>query len=132
MRIVLDTNVLISGILNPHGAPGSILNAVLNEEVTVLVDDRILSEYRDVLLRPKFRFPEDYVESVLEFLECGLPPITAGPTSAAIPDSDDIPFYEVAIAGDADYLVTGNDKHFPAGQLIVSPRTFLEILRRPT
>jgi uncharacterized protein len=132
VRIVLDTNVLVSGILNPHGAPGSILNAVLNEEVTVLIDDRILSEYRDVLLRSKFGFPGDYVESILEFLEYGSPSITAGPTSAAISDSDDISFYEVAIAGTADYLITGNDKHFPARQFIVSPRTFLEILRRPT
>lgn len=129
MRIVLDTNVLISGVLNPHGAPGSILNAVLNEQITVLVDSRILFEYRDVLLRPRFRFPRDYVESVLEFLEHEGTHITAGPTPAVIPDAADIPCYEVAVAGQAHCLVTGNARHFPATPLVVSPREFLDTLR---
>ena len=129
MRIVLDTNVLISGVLNPHGAPGLILNAVLNKAVTLLLDDRILFEYREVLLRPKFRFPIDYIQSLLEFLEYESTYIIAGPSSALVPDSDDIPFYEVAISGRADYLVTGNDKHFPPEQLIVSPREFVDVLR---
>ncbi len=129
MRIVLDTNVLISGVLNPHGAPGSILNAVLNKSVTVLVDDRILSEYRKVLLRPKFHFPVDYIQSLLEYLEYDSTYITAAPAKEVVPDSDDIPFYEVAISGGADYLVTGNDKHFPPEKLVVSPRVFLEVLR---
>jgi len=129
VRIVLDTNVLISGVLNPHGAPGLILNAVLNKAVTLLLDDRILFEYREVLLRPKFRFPIDYIQSLLEFLEYESTYIIAGPSSALVPDSDDIPFYEVAISGRADYLVTGNDKHFPPEQLIVSPREFVDVLR---
>ena len=129
MRIVLDTNVLISGVLNPHGAPGLILNSVLNKAVTLLLDDRILFEYREVLLRPKFHFPIDYIQSLLEFLEYESTYIIAGPSSALVPDSDDIPFYEVAISGRADYLVTGNDKHFPPEQLIVSPREFVDVLR---
>jgi putative PIN family toxin of toxin-antitoxin system len=129
VRIVLDTNVLISGVLNPHGAPGSILNAVLNKAVTLLLDDRILFEYREVLLRPKFRFPIDYIQSLLEFLEYESTYIIAGPSSALVTDSDDIPFYEVAISGRADYLVTGNDKHFPPEQLIVSPHEFVDVLR---
>jgi len=129
VRIVLDTNVLISGVLNPHGAPGLILNSVLNKAVTLLLDDRILFEYREVLLRPKFHFPIDYIQSLLEFLEYESTYIIAGPSSALVPDSDDIPFYEVAISGRADYLVTGNDKHFPPEQLIVSPREFVDVLR---
>ena len=57
MKIVLDTNVLVSGVLKPHSIPGSILHGVLDERVTVLVDDRTPFEYRDVLERPKFSFP---------------------------------------------------------------------------
>lgn len=129
MRIVLDTNVLISGTLNPNGFPGTVLNAVLDGQVVVVVDDRILFEYRDVLLRPKFSSPLDYVQSVLDFFEHEGDYITAGPTSDALVDSDDVPFFEVAVAGLADYLVTGNERHFPDKPFVVSPKEFVSILR---
>lgn len=129
MRIVLDTNVLISGTLNPSGYPGTVLNAVFEGEVVVLVDDRILFEYRDVLLRSKFHFPLEYVQSVLEFLEHEGDYITTGPTSDIVVDSDDVPFYEVAVAGLADYLVTENERHFPNKPFVVSPKEFVSILR---
>jgi uncharacterized protein len=128
VRIVLDTNVLISGVLNPRGAPGSILSAVLNKSVNVLFDDRILTEYREVLQRPKFQFPDDYIETLLEFMEFEGVYVVAGPSSATLPDSDDLPFYEVAVAGGADYLVTENDRHFPVDRMVVSPRAFLDTL----
>ncbi|TVQ28561.1 MAG: putative toxin-antitoxin system toxin component, PIN family [Spirochaetaceae bacterium] len=129
MRIVLDTNVLISGILNPREAPGSVLNAVLDGMVTVLVDDRILFECRDVLFRPKFGFPADYVRSVLDFLEHETDYVTARPARETIPDPGDLPFYEVAVSGAADYLVTGNARHFPEMKFVVSPGAFLGYLR---
>ena len=66
VRIVLDTNVLISGVLTPHAAPGSVVNSVLDYRVTVLVDDRILFEYRDVLKRPRFASPLNYVQALLK------------------------------------------------------------------
>lgn len=56
MRVVVDTNILVSGVLNPHGPPGRIVNAILVETFTVLYDDRILSEYRAVLAQPAFGF----------------------------------------------------------------------------
>jgi len=102
---------------------------VLDERVTVLVDDRILFEYRDVLKRPKFDFPASYIGSILEFLEHRGEYVGAPPVSDEIPNSDDVPFYEVAIAGVADFLVTGNDRHFPDKHFVVSPREFISILR---
>ncbi len=53
MRIVVDTNVLVSGLLNPYGSPGRILDLVLSGRIQVLYDDRILEEYQDVLARPQ-------------------------------------------------------------------------------
>ena len=129
MRIVLDTNVLVSGVLKPHSIPGSILNAILDERVSVLVDDRILFEYRDVLERPKFDFPPNYVESVLEFFEHRGDYVTAPPVPEQLLDSADLPFYEVAIAGVADFLVTGNGRHFPDRHFVVSPKEFISTLR---
>lgn len=128
MRIVLDTNVLISGVLNPHGVPGSVVNAILDQRVTVLVDDRILFEYRDVLQRPKFHLASIHVQPFLEFFEHEGEYVTAGPTAARIPDPGDLPFYEVAVAGGADYLVTGNKRHFAREPFIVSPKEFITIL----
>lgn len=131
MRIVLDTNVIVAGLLNAHGAPGSVVNSVLDGRVSVLVDDRILFEYRDVLRRPKFHFGPQYVASILDFLEHAGEKVTASPTSADVADPDDVAFYEVAIAGDADYLVTGNLLHFPQKSYIVSPASFVSLLHQP-
>ena len=56
MRIVLDTNVLVSGFLSPHGPPGAILRSILAASITLCLDERILTEYRDVLTRGRFAF----------------------------------------------------------------------------
>ena len=56
MRAVLDTNVLVSGLLNPHGTPGQILVAVMAERIEVVYDPRLLTEYRRVLLQREFPF----------------------------------------------------------------------------
>ncbi len=129
MRIVLDTNVLVAALLNPRGVPASILNAVLEENVAVLVDDRILFEYRDVLQRQRFGFPRETVNALMDFFEHHGEYVAAGPTSGGTSDPDDVPFYEVAMAGNADYLVTGNVKHFPSEGKVVLPADFIAVLR---
>jgi putative PIN family toxin of toxin-antitoxin system len=103
---------MVSGVLNPHGPPGRIVNALLSETVTVLHDDRILSEYREVLLRPTFRFPLADVEVLLDFVESAGEHVSAQPLSLVLPDPNDLPFLEVATSGRADALITGNIKHF--------------------
>ena len=60
MRIVLDTNVLVSGLLNPDGAPGRLLDLILGGRLQILYDDRILGEYSDVLARPQFGFRQEF------------------------------------------------------------------------
>ena len=112
MRVVIDTNVLVSGILNPHGPPGRIVDAVLSEAVIVLHDDRILAEYHEVLLRPAFGFQRTDVDSLLDFIEFSGEHLTAGGIDVILPDPTDLPFLEVAIAGLADALISGNLKHF--------------------
>jgi len=112
MRVVIDTNVMVSGVLNPHGSPGRIVDALLAETITVLHDDRILSEYRQVLLRPAFGFARSDVEALLDFVESAGEHISAGASSLVLPDPDDLPFLEVAISGHADALITGSSRHF--------------------
>src|SRR5215469_16526698 len=99
MRVVIDTNVIVSGILNPHGSPGRIVNALLSEAITALHDERILSEYREVLLRPVFGFSSSDVEVVLDFVESAGEHVSAEPLSLILPDRNDLPFLEVASSG---------------------------------
>ena len=131
MRVVVDTNVLVSGIINPHGPPGRIIDLVVARTLTALHDDRILSEYREVLLRPLFSFNKADVDSLLEFIELAGEHISASPVGAKLPDPSDLPFLEVAIAGSADALVTGNAKHFKPlrGRHAISVVSPAELLR---
>lgn len=130
MRVVIDTNVIVSGILNPHGPPGRILDTLLSEAITALYDDRILSEYHEVLLRPAFGFSRSDVESLLDFVESSGEHISAEPLSLILPDPNDLPFLEVAASGGAEALITSNAMHFKPrrGQhsaLVITPADFL-------
>ena len=132
MKIVLDTNVLVSGILSPNGPPAAVLRALLTERVTLCFDERIVSEYRDVLTRTKFAFDRELVEELIGFLESAGSPTLATPLAVTLPDPWDQMFVEVAVSSNADCLVTGNLRHFPeparAGVRVVSPREFLDVL----
>jgi putative PIN family toxin of toxin-antitoxin system len=132
MRVVIDTNVMVSGVLNPHGPPGRIVNVLLSETIIVLHEDRILSEYREVLLRPTFGFPRADVEVLLDFVESAGEHVSAEPLSLVLPDLNDLAFLEVATSGGADALITGNVKHFKprGGQLSVLVTAPADFLRR--
>lgn len=133
MRIVLDTNVLVSGLLSPFGPPGEIMRMVTSAAVTLCVDARLLSEYAQVLARPRFGFDSDAVSALLDFIEHVAVTGAADPLVVRLPDEDDEAFLEVTLACSAEHLVSGNLAHFPfesrAGMNVVSPREFLEIYR---
>ena len=125
MRVVLDTNVLVSGLLNPNGAPATILTLVLNERARPLYDTRIIQEYAEVLRREKFGFDPEPVDTFLDYVQNEGEFVLAEPTKRHIKDDDDRPFFEVLVSGNADYLVTGNKSHYPRERRVVSPREFL-------
>lgn len=112
MRVVIDTNVVVSGIINPHGPPARVLDAVLARAVLVLHDDRILDEYRQVLRRPVFGFAPGHIDALLDFIEASGEHISTRDIGVVLPDPTDLPFLEVAVLGSADALVSGNLKHF--------------------
>jgi uncharacterized protein len=133
LRVVLDTNVLVSGLLSPFGPPGEIVRMVSAGALTLCLDARVTSECEEVLLRPKFGFDPDAVAALLDYIDFRGEVIAATPLSAPLPDPDDEAFLEIAIAARADALVTGNRAHFPsdarAGVLVLSPGEFMDSYR---
>ena len=131
MRIVLDTNVLVSGFLSLHGSPGALLRSVLAGSITLCFDERILAEYREVLTRGRLALDGERVDAVLEFIEANGESVLAEALGVALPGAADTMFVEVASAAGADCLVTGNRKHFPAehvGDLrVLVPREFVDV-----
>lgn len=129
MRVVIDTNVLVSGLLSPHGKCGEIIRMVSAAKVIPCYDARILSEYMEVLRRPKFPFREEEITSLIDFIEHQTPVVASSPLLKSLPDSEDETFLEVALAGQAECLVTGNQSHFPPklrqGMIVLSPAEFL-------
>jgi len=132
LRIVLDTNVLVSALLTPFGGPGQILELINSGKLEILLDNRIYSEYREVLSRDKFGIPPHVQDIVLERLSRKALWISPGPLSLKLPDASDVMFVEVAVSGRAGAIVTGNKKHFPRNRMsgisILSPKQLLRKL----
>jgi putative PIN family toxin of toxin-antitoxin system len=134
MKTVLDTNVLVSGLLSPYGAPGQIMRMIASGEIVLCYDARIIAEYREVLLRPKFSFSKDAVEALLDQMATTGIIVVGRLSRHGLPDRSDQPFLEVALAAEDPILVTGNVKHYPKqrrqGVKVMSPAEFLELTRK--
>ena len=132
MRVVLDTNVLVSGLITPQGTCGRIVRLALAGPLRLCADRRILDEYEAVLPRPLFGLRPDDVADVLGVIRTAAEMVTPLPLAADLPDEADLPFLEVAAAAGA-VLVTGNTRHFPRKVCrnvpVVRPAEFLELLR---
>ncbi len=133
MRVVLDTNVIVSAALSEHGVCARIVDMLGGGVFDICADDRILGEYDAVLRRPEFRIAPENVDALMELIRHIALPVATTPLAVRLPDPDDHPFLEVAGAAVA-ILVTGNRRHFPkkaCGDVrLLSPREFLEMLRR--
>ena len=133
MRIVLDTNVIVSSLLQPKGKPAQVLALALAGAVQVCHEQRILAEYSEVLARARFRFDPARVREVLSKLELDGLAVEPVREPLHLPDPDDEPFLAVALAASADYVVTGNLADYPAakrrGCAVVSPAEFMEAWR---
>ena len=134
MRIyaVIDTNVLVSAMLKRASFPGNVLEFAFNGVITPLLNDAIISEYREVLLRDKFHLSEEIVNDVIEALTDMGEFINPDSIDITLSDSEDVIFYEIVMEKrkktDNAYLVTGNTKHFPVQRFVVTPREMIDII----
>ena len=127
INAVIDTNILVSSLISPTGSPAKVLDQVLNKNVVICYDSRIITEYQEVLLRPKFCFEKKSVKQLIDFIILSGISIVPVPISEAFNDEDDKVFYEVAKTANA-YLVTDNTKHFPKETIVVTPQELLDII----
>jgi len=132
--LVLDTNVLVSGMISSRGAPARIIDLLREGELELVVDDRILDEYIRVLRRPHFRqyFTEAECRDIVSYLENNTARIVADVLISGLPDESDTPFAETAVASGVP-LVTGNTRHFPRKKCrdldVMTPAEFLRSLQ---
>jgi len=131
---VLDTNVIVSALLSSKAdaATVQVLQKLFSDSFCPLISKEIMAEYTEVLHRAKFHFSPAIVEDLLFAIEEKAEFVVPTPSGAILPDMKDLPFYEVVTEKRVDdaYLVTGNQKHFPAEPFIVTAREFLEILEQ--
>ncbi len=131
IRVVIDTNVVISATLRSGGLPEAVFNLAVGRRVQLYVSEAILGEYQDVLLRPRLDIHPDKVTIALIRIREAAIPVEPTERVTACSDPDDNIFLECAEAAQADYVVTGNTADFPVqwGKTqIVTPRQFLEII----
>jgi len=130
---VIDTNVLVSALLNIDSNPGAVLLSVFNGKTVPLLNSEILAEYREVLARKKFNFPAETVDIVLKRLAGTSMNVSASSDDCSeVSDPKDRCFYAVTMNGrqsEDALLVTGNIRHFPLKPFVVTPAQFVEILR---
>jgi putative PIN family toxin of toxin-antitoxin system len=112
-RWVLDTNVLVSGLISAKGPPGRLIDAILARRLQIAFDDRILQEYKAVLARPKFQFKPADVTAFWEILPFQYHLVAMPVEDLQASDPDDTKFLEVATATESKTLVTGNTRHYP-------------------
>ena len=131
IRVVFDTNVLFSAIYKRVGVPAQVIDLATSGILTPCVSDAVMAEYEDVLARPILQPHARRAHEVLVLLRELAVHVAPTRTLAVCSDPDDDRFLECAFAAGAEYLVTGNTRHFPKSYeafAVVTPRALLERL----
>jgi putative PIN family toxin of toxin-antitoxin system len=131
IRVVLDTNIVVSALLQPLGPPAQVFMRALSGSIQLCVSGSVYAEYEEVIYRPRFARSEDVIAGTLRAIREKGAWFRPTESVKACADPDDDIFLECAQAAQADYLVTGNLKHFPVAWTatrIVTPRWLLDNL----
>jgi putative PIN family toxin of toxin-antitoxin system len=131
LRLVLDTNIVVSAALKPDGLQRTVLILALTKPATLYVTQAILTEYRDVLQRPRLDIPKGRRRQLLQLIANRARSVRPARIPQVTTDPDDNMFLECADAARADYLVTGNPRHFPKfwkKTKVITSREFINIV----
>ena len=131
IRAVLDTNVVVSGLLNSKGPPALILKHALLRRFRFYLSPALLGEYKEVLPRERLKLDRQQIDPFLLLLRSTAILVNPRKGVRIASDPDDNKVIECALAGRADFIVTGNIRHFPAqfqDVRVITPRDFLVVL----
>jgi putative PIN family toxin of toxin-antitoxin system len=131
LRLVLDTNVVVSAALKPGGLERTVLVFALTSPAKLFVSEPILAEYAEVLARPELRIPASERQPLIDLIANRARRVVPTRKLGVCHDPDDDRFVECAEAARADYLITGNLKHFPRywqNTKIINARDLLNII----
>lgn len=131
LRLVLDTNVVVSAALKPEGLQRTVVLLALTKPIHWYTSRVILAEYGVVLARRELKIRRSVQQQLLQLIQNNVRVITPSHLAAETSDPQDNIFIECADAARADYLITGNPRHFPKfwkNTKIISSREFLEIV----
>src|SRR5580700_3178489 len=130
LRLVIDTNVLISAALKPEGLQRAVMLLAITRPARLYVSRPILAEYRTVLGRPELRIRKGLRQQLLQLIKNHSYTVVPTRHVEVASDPDDNIFLECADAAGADYLVTGNPRHFPRfwkKTKVVTSREFISV-----
>ena len=131
LRLVIDTNIVVSAAIKPDGLQRTVLLLALTKPASLYVSDAILAEYRAVLARPRLGIRRGLRQQFIELIGNRARIVKPARIPLVTRDPDDNRFVECADAARADYLVTGNARHFPKfwkKTKIIAPREFIGIV----
>jgi uncharacterized protein len=130
LRLVIDTNSIVSA-LKPDGLQRTVLLLAIAKPATLYVSEAVLAEYREVLARPELKNRKGLRQQRLQLIQRRAHPIKPSRVLQVTKDPDDNKFLECADAARADYLVTGNRRHFPKfwkKTKVITSREFIDIV----
>lgn len=131
LRLVIDTNVVVSAALKPEGLQRTVVLLAMTKPARWYVSDAIMSEYATVLARPELRIRRGLRQQLLQLIKNHARVITPSRLAQVTSDPADNMFIECADAVRADYLLTGNQRHFPKfwkNTKIITSSEFLSVL----
>ncbi len=130
LRLVLDTNVVVSAALKPDGLQRTVFLLAITKPARLYVSAPILAEYQSVLARRELRIRKGLRRQFLQLIENRAHLISPKQRLSVTNDPDDNMFLECADAARADYLVTGNQRHFPPfwkSTKVITSREFIAL-----
>jgi uncharacterized protein len=131
LRLVLDTNIVVSAALKPDGLSRVVFTVALTKPARFYVTESVLAEYRDVLARPELKIRKGVRLRFLQLIKHRARLVKAKRTVRAAKDPSDDKFLECSDAARADYLITGNLRHFPRfwkSTKVVTAREFIGVV----
>jgi uncharacterized protein len=131
LRLVVDTNIVVSAALKPDGLQRTVLVLAVTRPARLYVTHAVLAEYREVLARPEFKIRKGLRQQLLQLLTNRAHLVEPMRVLQVAKDPDDNKFVECADAARADYFITGNAKHFPKfwkNTKVITSREFISIV----